>query len=383
MFHNRPDFKYRNLTYEIERNPYEISFYNSKARTKKVIVFPIFHFEGLRQYYDLISPIIKKGYPVIIVNLLTKNDRVLFFNYYFKIFKSILAQLLEDKFITPETEITLMGIAVGGYLVSNLDQYQDFNIKKLVLISPVNQFRDEYQIANVIGDYQIPTFIHYGQNDEITNLDNRAKIFEKGHKNPYVHFSSYPICGHYLYYKDILSYRLEKTYDRLGYDGLIGESNKNKTSALPEKPIYNEKFYEHLFNELEDIPNKKRIALLTDIFPLFVNGVAMVVALLQKELQKHGYEVYIAALWNKETPYREIPNDTYIPVEASYASFLKGYKELEMLKTLNFSKNAKMLSLFGFDYLHLHTEYSMGKIALKLGKLSDINVLYTYHTLWN
>ena len=54
-----------------------------------------------------------------------------------------------------------------------------------------------------------------------------------------------------------------------------------------------------------------------------------------------------------------------------------------MLKTFQFTKSAKMLALFGFDYIHLHTEYSVGVIALKLMKMTGVNVLYTYHTLWN
>ena len=109
----------------------------------------------------------------------------------------------------------------------------------------------------------------------------------------------------------------------------------------------------------------------------------MVTDLLQNELEKLGYEVYIVALWNKKTHYRELPNSSLIPVEATYATFLKGYKELQMMKTLNFVKNAKMLCLFGFDYLHLHTEYSMGQIALKLSKMTGVKLLYSYHTLWN
>ena len=383
MTNTRPELKCRKLTTVVDHNPYDISFYNSRARNGQVIIFPIFHFEGFRQYYDLLAPIIKNGYSLIVVNLLTKNDRVLFFNYYFKVFKQILDELVEEKFVEKEDNITLMGFGVVSYLVSNLNLYSGLNIKKLILLSPVNQYRDEYQIANHIAEYNVPTFIHYGQNDEITNIENRVKIFEKGHRNPLVHFSSYPVCGHYIYYKDILSIRLENTYHRNGYDGLIGESNKYRTSALPVKAIYNDRFFEHLYNELDDIPNKKRIALLTDVFPLFVNGVAMVVELLQKELIKLGYEVYIVALWNKDSSYNLLPNDTYIPIEASYASFLKGYKELEMLKTLNFTRNAKALALFGFDYLHLHTEYSMSKIALKLSKITGVKVLYTYHTLWN
>ena len=383
MSANRPEIKHHTMMVEIERNPYEVSFYNSKSKKQSTIVFPIFHFEGIRQYYDLITPVISKGYRVIVINLLTKNDRVLFFNYYFTVFEKILSYLVENEFIEADEKITLMGFGVGGYLVSHMQGTKGFNIDKMILISPFNQFRDQYQIANEIERFKIPTYIHYGQNDEVTSLENRFRIFENGHNNPNVHFSSYPICGHYLYYKHILSLRLEQTYRKNSYDCLIGDSSKYKTSALPKESVVNEQFFTHLFNELNNKENPKRIALLTDVSPLFVNGVAIVMDLLQKELQKLGYEVYMVALWNKKTPLREIPNDTYIPIEASYANFLKGYRELEMLKTLNFIGNAKMLSLFGFDYIHLHTEYSMSQIALKLSKYTGVNILYTYHTLWN
>lgn len=384
MNKNRPILKCRTLTVEFDHNPYDISFYNFKgSKSNQVIIFPIFHFEGFRQYYDLLSPIINKGYKVIVINLLTKKDRVLFFSYYFNLFSNIVNKLIKDKELNKNDEITLMGFGVTAYLVAYVQIHHLVNAKKMILVSPVNYYRDEFQLNRGIELVDIPTYIHFGQYDTVMDAEERYKIFERGHLNENVHFYAYPVCGHYLYYKDRLSLRMEDLYRDTGYNTFIGEKNKYRTSALPEQVVVNEQFFKHLFNELDNIPNKKKVCLLTDVFPLFVNGVNIVVDLLKRELEKDGYEVYIAALWNKKLSYKELPNEYYIPIKANQAFFLKGHRELEMFETLTFNKHAKELAIFGFDYLHLHTEYSMGQIAIKLSKLTGVKLLYTYHTLWN
>lgn len=383
MGKNRPAFKGKKFEIDIDHNPYEINFYNSENNFKDIIVFPLFHFEGIRQYYDLLAPLINRGEQVLVINFLTKNDRLLYFGYYFDVFERIVQELFTQKIFRKDQHLTLLGFGLGAYLTTKLHKNPDLNVKKMILISPVNSYRDEYEISDEIGSFSVPTFIHFGQNDKVVSLENRYKIYEKGHLNPLVKFSAYPVCGHYLYYKGILSNRLEEHYVSNHYNRLVGEKSKYKASGLPEKVVLNENFFTHLFNEIDGIPNKKRIALLTDVCPLFVNGVAIVMDLLQIELQKLGYEVYIAALWNRNTSYKKLPNESYIPIPANYAYFLRGHKELQMHKTFQFTKNAKMLSLFGFDYVHLHTEYSVGVIALKLAKMTGVNILYTYHTLWN
>ncbi len=379
----RTPFKGKKIEIVLDHNPYQVSFYNSKNNLKDIIIFPLFHFEGERQFYDLLAPIINRGEQVIVINFLTKNDRVLYLEYYFDVFERIIFELFSSKVIRKDQRLTLLGFGVGAYLATKLHKNTDLNIRKMILISPVNSYKSEYELSDEIANFDIPTFIHFGQNDNVVSLDNRFKIFEKGHLNPLVKFSSYPVCGHYLYYKDILSLRLEEYYKKHHYNPLVGQKSKYKASGLPEEAILNAQFFTHLFNEIDDIPNKQKIVLLTDVCPLFVNGVSIVIDLLQLELQKLGYEVYIGALWNVNSSYKELPKDTYIPIPASYASLLRGNKELHMLKTFQFSKSARMLALFGFDYIHLHTEYSVGVIALKLAKLTGINVLYTYHTLWN
>lgn len=380
----RPELKCESITVELDRNPYDVYFYNFRHNnSKKVVVFPIFHYEGLRQYYDLIAPVINKGYKVIVINLLTKSDRVLFLNYYFQITARIVKELIRLEIVSMEQAFTLLGFGLGAYIISYIALNHLLNVEKLILVSPINHYRDDFILPRALPYIDVPTYIHFGQSDTVMDEDARFRFFERGKNNPNIHFSCYPICGHYLYYKDILSVRLEAIYKDNYYDMYIGNNDRYKTSALPDFCIPNEQFFNHLFNELDDIPNKKRICLLTDVFPLFINGVNIVVDLLKRELEKLGYEVYVAALWNNKLSYKKLPDDHYIPIKANYAYFLKGHRELEMFETFNFTKQAKVLSLFGFDYLHLHTEYSMGQIALRLSKYIGVKLLYTYHTLWN
>lgn len=384
MENMRPELKYELLNIELDHNPYAVKLFNfNSKKTKQVVVFPIFHYEGSRQYYDLLAPLINKGYRVLTINLITKDDRVLFLGYYFQIFSRIVHELYRLKVLGKEDKLTLMGFGIGAYIVAYNQIHRLVDCEKLILVSPINRYHDEFLLNRFIDQVTVPTFIHYGQSDSLSDEDVKYRMFERAKNNALVHFSCYPICGHYLYYKDILSMRLEKAYRNEYYDLYIGDDNKFRTSALPEKVVLNELFFTHLFNQLDDIPNKKRICLLTDVFPLFVNGVNIVVDLLKKELINRGYEVYTAALWNNKTSYKKLPDDYYIPIKANYAYLLRGHRELEMFETFNFTKQAKALTVFGFDYLHLHTEYTMGQIALRLSKYTGIKLLYTYHTLWN
>ena len=366
--------------FDIDHNPYEVLSYNTLSRNGKVIIFPIFHYEGSDQYKDLLAPIIDKGYHVITINFLSKADRVLFFNYYANVFKRLLNEFIQTKIIKNE-QIIFMGFGVGALLACYMQSLKLKGITKFILLSPVNTYKDEFMISREIENFRIPTFIFYGQYDKVTNPNNRYAIFENGHKNPKVTFTCYPITGHFLYYESSLSNQVEELNRKGGYDMLVGESGQTRNCYLPEEVKYNEKFYNDLFLVLEDEPLPKRIALLSDSFPLYVSGVLMVINLLRSELEKLGYETYIVALWDKKEPIEKLPPH-HIPVLASSAKFVKGHKDLHLLKSFAFQKNAKMLSLFGFDYLHLHTEYSMSQIGLLLSKYTGVKMVYTYHTLW-
>lgn len=374
----------KKITLLVDHNPYEIMVYTPrKAILGKLIIFPIFNYQKDAQYLDLITPLVDRGYKLITVNLLNHGDKVLFFTYYFEVFQQLLEILLTKKVFQKE-EIILMGFGIGANLVSNMNFYHNDQIKisKIILLSPVNRYKGEYRISGKIHNFLTPTYIFYGQMDKVTDVNTRYSIFKNGKQNPNVQFYCYPVTGHYLYYEPSISRNMEHIYHKSGFDILVGETRQAKIPFLPSEVKYNEVFFKHLFNIIDGRRNRQRIGLLTDVFPLFTNGVGTVTELLRTELDKLGYETYIIALWKKGESFDKLPSAFHIPVSSTLAKGIKGHKDLMMLKTFKVQHNAKMLAMFGFDYLHLHTEYSMSWIALELAKITGIKMPYTYHTLW-
>ena len=374
------------ITLTFEHNPYVVEIFNPKKASGTTILFPIFHYQTSKQYVHLINELVDRGHRLIALNLLNRGDRVLFFNYYYTVFSALIEELHTMKIIgsKKDDDLIAMGVGIGANLASycNYLTITGVTISKVILISPVNRYKAEYRISAEIAHFKIPTYIYYGQFDKVTDVNTRYSIFQSGKDNPNVHFTCYPATGHYLYYRGPLSMELEKLYRNSGFDLMIGETKKNKIPFLPSEPELNESFFRHVGHVIEGVPNRKRIALLTDVFPLFINGVEMVVELLKRELEKLGYETYIVALWKKYTEFSLLPDDHYIPVVADFAAMIKGHKELMLLKTLHYKSDAKMLAMFGFDYLHLHTEYSMSQVAIELSRITGIKMPYTYHTLW-
>ncbi|MCQ2802351.1 MAG: glycosyltransferase [Bacilli bacterium] len=362
----------------LDRNSYKVKTYGKGDG--KLIVFPIFHYQGDSQYFDLISPLVDKGYKVITCNFLNIGDKVLTFNYYYSLLIQFIKLLEADKKIKWKN-VTVMGFGIGANLASYLNK-TSLDIARLILISPINKFKSDYSISKEVANYKIPTYIFYGQFDSNTSVDTRFQIYSKGKNNPKVQFFCYPRKEHFLYYGDSVSFELEDFYKNNDYNVLRGEDSKRIHSIfLPTNPELNEEFFTHLFNILNSRPNKKRICLLSDSFPYYINGVQIVVDLLRKELDKLGYETYVACLWKRGLDFTNL-NPRYIPLVCEYAHLIRGHRQMMLLQVEDSSQEAKMLAMFDFKYLHLHTEYTMSQVALELSKITGVKCLYTYHTLW-
>ena len=368
------------LTYE--HNPYEVNVYSPKRSKGKTIVFPIFNYQSDKQYVDLIYPIVEEGYKVISINLLNRGDRVLFFNYYY----DVLEELIEDlnlKKMFGKDEIIVMGFGIGANLASYMNFYKsdDIHISKIILLSPINKYKCDYRISKEIVNYKIPTHFFFGQFDKVVDVDTRYSMFENGKENPNVTFTCYPATGHYLYYDGLVSMEMEKMYRNSGFDMLVGESRK-KAPFLPSDRLPNTSFLTHLFNVIEGRPNPNRIVILSDLSPYFATGLSSDAEVLQRELNKLGYETYVASLWKKYVDFNLLPTNHHIPVIATNVKAISGYDNLELLSTHSISYNAKMLAMFNFKYIHLYTDYSMSKIAIELSKITGIKMPYTFHTAW-
>ena len=373
----------KTLTLMYEHNPYEVNIYTPKKSKGKTIVFPIFNYQADKQYIDLIYPIVEEGYKVISINLLNKGDRVLFFNYYYDVFGELIEDLNLKKMFGKD-EVIVMGFGIGANLASYMNFYKsdDIKISKIILISPINKYKCDYKISKEIVNFQIPTHIFFGQFDKVVDIDTRYSMFVNGKNNPNVTFTCYPATGHYLYYDGLVSMEMEKLYRNSGFDMMVGESRKHKAPFLPSDRVSNKQFLTHLFNDIEGVPNPKRIALLGDLSPYLITGVKTDVELLQEELDKLGYETYVVFLWKKYNDFNLLPTNHHIPIIAQKVKEVPGYENLELLNTYSWGTNAKMLAMFGFSYLHLHTDYSMSKIAIELAKITGIKMPYTFHTTW-
>ena len=369
----------KNITLMFEHNPYETNIYAPKKSADKAIVFPTFNYQGDKQYIDLIRALVDRGYKVVTIKLLNFGDRVLFFNYYFTVFTNLLDDIIARKIVNKE-QIVLLGYGVSANLVAYTHSRLSDNIKieRIVLISPVNKYKSEYRISKEIASFKVPTYVFYGEFDKINSVSDRFALYETGKDNPNVHFACYAYTGYYLYYEGTLSMEMSKLYRNNNYDLLVGESKKNKNPFLPSELSYNELFFKHLTNFLQGKDNPKRIALITDTCPLLSNGAEDSLELLKKELDKLGYETYIVSLWKKYQEFNLLTGPTYVPVIARQVNI---GSDILVLAANHIKENAKMLAIFGFDYLHLHTEYSMSSIALELSKITGKKMVYTHHPL--
>ena len=61
----------------------------------------------------------------------------------------------------------------------------------------------------------------------------------------------------------------------------------------------------------------------------------------------------------------------------------KKRKDLCLYFNLHYKKCAKKLEKYNLDIIHIQTEFSISQIALELSRRQNIQVIYTYHTLWN
>ena len=161
MANPRPQLKCKTLTVELDHNPYEVSFYNlKKDRSHKVIIFPLFHYDGFRQFYDLLAPIINEGHRLVVVKLLAKKDRVLFSSYYVSIFKRILTSLKDDKLIANKiNEVDNINKYIVSLIVEDIYRNRKYNfINNEITIDfavsrKMQYLIDEAEKADILNNY--------------------------------------------------------------------------------------------------------------------------------------------------------------------------------------------------------------------------------------
>ncbi len=119
-----------------------------------------------------------------------------------------------------------------------------------------------------------------------------------------------------------------------------------------------------------------RIGIFTEAYRPYISGVVNSIDMLKKGLEESGHEVFVISLIPIIDP-NYIDDSNIIRFKGKSYPF-KSLKEYSYTTFLN--KKAKELTKYNFDIIHIHTEFSIGKIGIKCARKLDIPIVFTFHT---
>lgn len=124
-----------------------------------------------------------------------------------------------------------------------------------------------------------------------------------------------------------------------------------------------------------------RIGFFTDQYYPCISGVVTSVKMLYEGLTSLGHECYIFTSFdeNMVTNQEELNSKNVINIYGRPYPF-KGLKDYRY--TFTHKKGLKIVKQYNLDIIHIHTEYNMGKLAIKASKKFNIPMVHTLHTLW-
>ena len=117
-----------------------------------------------------------------------------------------------------------------------------------------------------------------------------------------------------------------------------------------------------------------RIAIFTDTYPPYVNGVSTSCYNLANILTKQGHEVLVVAPRFTEGKLEQIGNVLYIP-----GVYLKRYYGFRMTNIFA-TKPVKIIKKFKPDIIHNQTDWTIGVLARRIAHKFRLPIVYTYHT---
>ena len=117
-----------------------------------------------------------------------------------------------------------------------------------------------------------------------------------------------------------------------------------------------------------------RIAIFTDTYPPFVNGVSTSTFNLAHCLMERGHDVLVVAPRATDGKLEQIGNVLYVP--GIYLKKLYGYRLTNMFT----NKPISIIKKFKPDVIHNQTDFTIGVLARRCAKKLHIPIVYTYHT---
>ena len=117
-----------------------------------------------------------------------------------------------------------------------------------------------------------------------------------------------------------------------------------------------------------------RIAIFTDTYPPFVNGVSTSTFNLAHCLMERGHDVLVVAPRFTDGKLEQIDNVLYVP--GIYLKKLYGYRLTNMFT----NKPISIIKKFKPDVIHNQTDFTIGVLARRCAKKLHLPIVYTYHT---
>ena len=120
-----------------------------------------------------------------------------------------------------------------------------------------------------------------------------------------------------------------------------------------------------------------RIALFTEVYLPYINGVVTHVKLLREGLEKLGHTVLVVT--SDPNTHHHYIEDGVLHCPAVKLKKLYGYG----LASPYSSTRTQMLEKFGPDIIHIHTEFSMGISGIHIAHKLKVPLVYTLHTMYD
>ena len=117
-----------------------------------------------------------------------------------------------------------------------------------------------------------------------------------------------------------------------------------------------------------------RIAIFTDTYPPFINGVSTSCFNLVNALKEHGHDVLVVAPRPTDGKLEQVGDILYVP--GIYLKKMYGYR----LTNIFANKPISIIKKFKPDVIHNQTDFTIGVLARRCAKKIKAPIVYTYHT---
>ena len=120
------------------------------------------------------------------------------------------------------------------------------------------------------------------------------------------------------------------------------------------------------------------IGMFSESYLPMLNGVVTSIHTLRKGLEALGHTVYVICT---DAELKEEDNDPYVIRLKGFTIPTKSLSNFKLVRCA-YRKFKKQMPNINFDIIHIHTEFSLGGLGIKLSKKYNIPLVYTFHTMY-